>query len=185
MSSKSAFSEIATERYALALFELGQENSELNEMEVESKSLQDLLKKSSEFMSLVKDPTYKRNEQLEAIKLISSRFKFSNTFSKFLSLLCFKRRLFFLEKILNNFLQLVSKSRGEIKAKLSSSKELSKSEIENIQKELSENFTSKIMLDYKYDPTLLGGLIIQVGSIMIDTSIKNKLKKYEQLMIEN
>ena len=67
-------------RYALALFELGQENSELNEMEVESKSLQDLLKKSSEFMSLVKDPTHKRNEQLEAIKLISSRFKFTNTF---------------------------------------------------------------------------------------------------------
>ena len=117
MSSKSDFSEIATGRYALALFELGQENSELNRMEIESKNLQDLFKKSSEFMSLVKDPTYKRNEQLEAIKLISSRFKFTNTFSKFLSLLCFKRRLFFLEKILNNFLQLVSKSRGEIKAK--------------------------------------------------------------------
>ena len=85
-------------------------------------------------MSLVKDPTYKRNEQLEAIKMISNRFKFTNTFSKFLSFLCFKRRLFFLERILNNFLQLVSKSRGEIKAQLSSSKELSQVEIENIQK---------------------------------------------------
>ena len=60
MSSKSDFSEITIGRYALALFELGQENSELNEMEVESKRLQDLLKKSSEFMSLVKDPTYKK-----------------------------------------------------------------------------------------------------------------------------
>ena len=156
---------MTTGRYALALFELGQENSELNEMEVESKNLQDLLKKSS-------------------IKLISSRFKFTNTFSKFLSLLCFKRRLFFLEKILNNFLQLMSKSRGEIKAKLSSSKELSQVEIENIQKQLSENFTSKIILDYKYDPTLIGGLIIQVGSIMIDTSIKNRLKQLEKSMLE-
>ena len=103
MSSKSGFSEITTRRYALALFELGQENSELNKMEIESKGLQDLLKKSSEFMRLIKDPTYKRNEQLEAIKLIGDRFKFTNTFSKFLSLLCFKRRLFFLDKILNNF----------------------------------------------------------------------------------
>ena len=60
MSSKSDFSEIATGRYALALFELGQENSELNRIEVESKNLQDLFKKSSEFMSLVKDPTYKK-----------------------------------------------------------------------------------------------------------------------------
>ena len=184
MSSKSDFSEIATGRYALALFELGQENSELNRMEIESKNLQDLFKKSSEFMSLVKDPTYKRNEQLEAIKMISDRFKFTNTFSKFLSFLCFKRRLFFLERILNDLLQLVSKSRGEIKAQLSSSKELSQVEIENIQKELSENFTSKIKLDYKYDPTLVGGLIIQVGSIMIDTSIKNRLKRLENSMIE-
>ena len=81
--------------------------------------------------------------------------------------------MFFLERILNDFLQLVSKSRGEIKAQLSSSKELSQVEIENIQKELSENFTSKIKLNYKYDPTLIGGLIIQIGSIMIDTSIKS------------
>ena len=95
MSSKSDFSEIATGRYALALFELGRENSELSSMETESKNLQDLLKKSSEFMSLIKDPTYKRNEQLEAIQMISDRFKFTKTFSKFLSLLCIKRRLFF------------------------------------------------------------------------------------------
>ena len=146
MSSKSDFSELATGRYALALFELGQENSELNKIEIESINLQDLFKKSSEFMSLVKDPTYKRNEQLEAIKMISNRFEFTSTFSKFLSFLCIKRRLFFLEKILNNFLQLVSKSRGEVEAKLSSSKELSQAEIENIQKQLSENFTSKIKL---------------------------------------
>jgi len=78
----------------------------------------------------------------------------------------------------------MSKSRGEIKAKLSSSKELSQVEIENIQKQLSESFTSKIILDYKYDPTLIGGLIIQVESIMIDTSIKNRLKKLKKSMLE-
>ena len=92
--------------------------------------------------------------------------------------------MFFLERILNNFLQLVSKSRGEIKARLNSSKKLSKIELENIQKELSKNFTSKIKLDYKYDPDLIGGLIIQVGSIMIDTSIKSRLKHLETSMIE-
>ena len=183
MSSKSDFSEIATGRYALALFELGQENSELNRMEVESKSLLDLLRNNYEFINFVKDPTYKRNEQLEVIKMITNRFKFTDTFSKFLSFLCFKRRLFFLEIILNSFLKLVSKSRGEIHAQLSSSKELSSSELANIQKELSENFTSKIKLDYKYDPTLIGGLIIQVGSIMVDTSIKTKLSKIQKNMI--
>ena len=116
--------------------------------------------------------------------MINESFKFTNTFRKFLSFLCFKRRLFFLDKILNFFLQLVSKNRGEVKAQLSSSKELSLSELENIQKELSANFTSKIKLDYKYDPALVGGLIIKVGSMMIDTSIKNKLKQLETKMIE-
>ena len=184
MSSKSNFSGIAAKRYALALFELGQENSELDKIEIESETLKDLLKKNSDFISLIKNPTYSKNQQLEAINIINKNFKFTNTFSKFLSFLCFKRRLFFLERILNNFLQLVSKSRGEIKAKLSSSKELSQAEIEKIQKQLSESLTSKIKLDYKYDPSLIGGLIIQVGSIKIDVSIKNRLKQLETSMLE-
>ena len=184
MGSKSNFSDITTKRYALALYELSKENSELGRIETESKSIQELFQHSPEFRNLIKDPTNNKNEQMNAIKKISSRFQFTNTFAKFLCLLCFKRRLFFLEKILNSFLRLVSKSRGEIQAQLNSSKELSPSELENIQKELSENFTSKIKLDYKYDPTLIGGLIIQVGSIMIDTSIKNRLKHLEKSIIE-
>ena len=100
MSSKSGFSETTTGRYALALFELAQENSELDRMEEESENLKDLLKKSPEFMNLIKNPTYKINEQLEAIKIITNKLKFNTTFSKFLSFLCFKRRLFLLERIL-------------------------------------------------------------------------------------
>ena len=117
-------------------------------------------------------------------KCTKSVFRVIPVFKKFLCFLCLKRRLFFLDKILNNFLKISSKGRGEIKALLSSSKELSLSELEKIQKELSENFTSKIMLDYKYDPALIGGLIIKVGSIMIDTSIKNKLKMLETKMVQ-
>ncbi len=184
MGSKINFSEIAAGRYALALFELGQENFEIDKIELEAKDLQNLYKKSFDFFSLITNPTYKRNEQMEAIKILTKQFNFSKTFSKFLSFLSFKRRLFFLERILNNFLQLVSKSRGEIKAQLNSSKKLSQIELENIQKELSKNFTSKLRLDYKYDPDLIGGLIIQVGSIMIDTSIKSRLKHLEKSMIE-
>ena len=96
-----------------------------------------------------------------------------------------KEDFFFLEKILESFLNICSKKRGEISAKLNSSIELSLSEVENIQRELSNNFTSKVKLDYKYDPSLIGGLIIQVGSIMIDTSIKNRLRKLGTKMIEN
>jgi F-type H+-transporting ATPase subunit delta len=72
-----------------------------------------------------------------------------------------------------------------MKAFLISSKELSSTELENISKELSLSMGSKIKFDYKVDESLIGGLKLQLGSFMIDTSIMNKLKKYEQAMIEN
>ena len=185
MSSKKNFSGSATKRYALALYELSKENSELDKIENQSKNMLDLLKNSLDFQFAVKDLTIKKNEQINAIRKISEKFGFSKIFSKFLCFLVSKRRFFFLEKILKSFLDICSKKRGEIKAKLRSSKELNLSQIENIQKELSENFTSKVKLDYMYDPSLIGGLVIQVGSIMIDTSIKNKLKQLEIKMIES
>ena len=99
-------------------------------------------------------------------------------------LLVEKRRIFFVEKIINSFLRLCSQKRGEVKAELISSKELSDDQVSKIKNELAENFSKKIKLDYKYDKSLIGGLIIQVGSIMVDTSIKNKLQQIENTMIE-
>ena len=78
-----------------------------------------------------------------------------------------------------------SKKRGEIKASLISSKDLSQSELDKISKDLSKSMGSTLKFDYKVDKDLIGGLKLQLGSIMIDTSIKNKLKKYEQAMLEN
>ena len=103
---------------------------------------------------------------------------------KFLSFLILKKRFFYVEKILNNFIETCSKKRGEIKAELTSAKDLTESEINNIKEELTKNFNSKIKLNYSYDESLIGGLIMQVGSTMIDTSIKNKLQQIENRMIE-
>ena len=75
--------------------------------------------------------------------------------------------------------------RGEIKASLISSKELSQQELNEVSKDLSKSIGSTLVFDYKVDKELIGGLKLQLGSIMIDTSIKNKLKKYEQAMLEN
>jgi len=101
-----------------------------------------------------------------------------------LGFITIKNRLFFLNQIIDSFFNILSISRGELKAKLTSSKQLSGKELENIQSELSKNFKSPIKIDYIYDPNLLAGLIIQVGSVMVDTSIQNKLKQLEKNMIE-
>ena len=81
-------------------------------------------------------------------------------------------------------MNICSQKRGEISAKLFAARKLGENEISKIKDELSQNFTAKVKLNYKYDPSLIGGLIIQVGSVMIDTSIKTKLKKLEKNMIE-
>ena len=90
-----------------------------------------------------------------------------------------------MKKISDTFLRLCSKKRGEIKASLISSKELTQSELDTLSKDLSDTIGSIFKLDYKVDKELIGGLKLQLGSFMIDTSIKNKLRKYEQAMIEN
>ena len=79
---------------------------------------------------------------------------------------------------------MVSNNKGELKAKLISSKKLSIEEQKKIQSELSKDFKFPLNIDYEHDPDLIAGLIIQVGSVMVDTSIKTKLKKLEKNMLE-
>ncbi len=90
-----------------------------------------------------------------------------------------------MKKIFESFLKLCSRKRGEVNASLISSKELSQLELEKIRKDLSVAMGSTIKFEYILDKELIGGLKLQLGSFMIDTSIKNKLKKYEQKMLEN
>ena len=102
----------------------------------------------------------------------------------FLSFLIQKRRFFFVERILKSFIEICSEKRGELKAELRSAKQLSNEEIKQITEELTKNFSSKIKLNYKHDESLIGGLVVQVGSTMVDTSIKSKLQQRHGLLNE-
>ena len=170
--------------YSQALFELAHEKNLINEVEIQVSSILKLINESIDFRDLIKDPTNKIDDQLKIINKISEQFKFNELLKKFLGFIISKRRFFYVEKILNNFLTICSNARGEIQAELSAAKELNENEINNIKNELSNTFGSNIKLNHKYDPSLIGGLIIKVGSTMIDTSIKNKLQKIEKKMIE-
>ena len=117
--------------------------------------------------------------------MLVENFNFSKNLKNFLLLLILKRRIFFVKKIFETFLKLCSKKRGEINASLISSKELTPQELEEINNDLSKSMGHTLKFNYKVDKTLIGGLQLQLGSFMIDTSIRNKLKKYEQAMLEN
>ena len=184
LSKDTGFSITSAERYSLALFELSEENNLLSQIEDQSSSILNLIEQSEDFSNLIKDPTTSQEDLLKVINTISENNKFESLFKNFLSFLIQKRRFFFIERILKSFIEICSRKRGELKAELKSAKELSNEEIAKITEELTKNFSSKIKLNYKHDQSLIGGLVVQVGSTMVDTSIKNKLQQIENRMIE-
>ena len=184
MSKNSEFSITSAERYSLALFELSEENGLLGQIEEQSLSVLNLIDQSKDFFHLIKDPTTSHEDLSKIINKIAENNKFDNLFRNFLNFLIQKRRFFFIERILKSFIEICSKKRGELTAELKSAKKLSSDEIKKITDELSINFSSKIKLNYKHDESLIGGLVVQVGSTMVDASIKNKLQQIENRMIE-
>ena len=183
MSKNNKFSDTAASRYSLALYEIAEEIKNVQEIEIQCAALIKLIDQSRDFESIIRNPTNKKEDQINTINKISENYNFNTLLKNFLCFLVEKRRLFFLSNILRKFLDICSQKRGEVKARLVAAKQLNENEVKKIRDELSKDFTNKVTLDYKYDESLIGGLIIQVGSVMIDTSIKNKLKQLENKMI--
>ena len=184
MSKNKGFSDTSANRYSLALYELASESQSLELVEENSIAFLNLISKNKDFNNFMKDPTVSHDILTSVIKKISKSVKLENLFENFLCFLVKKRRFFYLEKILKSFNEICSEKRGELKAEIRSAKNLSPEEINKITEEFSNNFESKIKLNYNYDDSLIGGLVVQVGSTMIDTSIKNKLQQIENRMIE-
>ena len=184
MSSKSTFSNSTSKSYAIALYELSKESNEVDKIEEWLKNLKKLLNESVDFKQMILNPPISKEDKKNVIFKISDQNNFSKILKNFLGFFAKKNRLFFLDKIIESFLNLVSNNKWELKSKFISSKQLSNEEQKKIQDELSKDFKALLNINYEYDPNLIGGLIIQIGSVMIDTSIKTKLKKLEKNMME-
>ena len=185
MSTNKSFSNETSERYARALFEVANESSELVKTENSLIEFLNIYDSSFELVNFLKNPTQSNKNQLEAINIISNKLTFSKNLNNFMSLLVKKKRIFFVKKIIQNFLKLCSEKRNELKASLVSSKTLSEEELNEISSQFSQSIGSKIKFEYRVDESLIGGVKIQLGSLMVDTSIKNKLNKYKKLMLES
>jgi len=184
LSKNKGFSDTSASRYSLALYELAEDSNLIPQTEANSIAFLNLISKNKDFNNLIKDPTLNRSILLNIVKAISTNFKLENLFKNFLTFLIAKRRFFYVEKILKSFNEICSEKRGELKAVIKSAKELTQNEIDKITEELSNNFKSKIKLNYNHDQSLIGGLVVKVGSTMIDTSKKKKLQQIETRMIE-
>ena len=184
MSKNKGFSDTSANRYSLALYELASEASVITKVEENSNRFLELISNSKDFRNLIKDPTLSQEILKNVMNKISENFNLETLFKNFLNFLILKRRFFYIQQILISFNEICSEKKGELKAEIKSAKDLSQQEINKITEELSNTFRSKIKLNYNHEESLIGGLVVQVGSTMIDTSIKNKLQQIENRMIE-
>tara|TARA_B100002051_G_C16726311_1_gene635547 strand:+ start:1031 stop:1588 length:558 start_codon:yes stop_codon:yes gene_type:complete len=185
LSGIKTFSNETSERYALALLELANENSEVEDIEKNVFFLLKIFKENSDFQNFLKNPTYQLEVQIKVFKEILKVIKLNKILENFLQFIIKKRRIYFLDKILETFIKLNSKRKGIVKAVLVSSKDLSQAEKNRINQEISKSINSIVDFNYKIDKSLISGVKVQLGSLLIDTSVSNKLKNLKQLMIEN
>jgi F-type H+-transporting ATPase subunit delta len=171
-------------RYATALFSLGKEEKTLDRFETDLLGLHDCIEKSKDFQRMIASPVYKRIEQQKAIIAISKKIKCSKNIQNLLNLMAKKRRLFVLPNLIEDFRGLMENERGEVRAEVISARDLTKVQRSELEQKIKSSIGKEIKLNVKVDETVLGGLVIKVGSKMIDTTIKSKLVKLQKIMKE-
>ena len=185
MSNNKSFTGGISQRYALALLEL---SSEANKTDEYVSSLSNFLKiyySDNNLKNYIKNPTNTNQSQKEVFEKILNVMNADKIIKNFFFILINKKRIFFVSEIIEEFLKLVSHKKGEISANLFSSKKIDVKTISEIEKEISENVKGTIKLKSEIDESLIGGVVLQIGSLMIDTSIKNKLANYKKVLLES
>ena len=174
MASEKAGSGLAG-RYANAVFELAQDQKAVDAVSTDLGSLRRAIETSPDLARLVRSPVFSAEDQAKALAAILDKMGAHPLTAKFVLLLAQKRRLFALNQIIAAYEHLVAKSRGETEAEVTAARALDDSEIAELKSVLKSKLGKEPRLHAKVDPSLLGGLVVKVGSRMIDTSLRTKL----------
>jgi len=170
------------DRYAAALYELADESKALDRVASDLRQIAKLLDESADLVRLIRSPILGREEQGRAIKAVLDRAGVDALTGKFVGLVAKNRRLFALPAMIKAFLATLARRRGEIAAEVTAAAPLSPAQAEAVTAALRQAVGSKVSVETRVDPSLLGGLVVRVGSRMVDSSLKTKLQKLELAM---
>lgn len=162
-------------RYAKALFELADEEKQLDQVAKDLSTVSAMLEDSEDLRRLIRSPVISRDSQQKAMQAVLEEAGTSQLTCNFIGVTVDNRRLFSLPGMIKGYLALLADLRGEATAKVISAKPLSGAQQDAIMESLKQAIGTKVSLDARVDETLLGGLIVKVGSQMVDTSLKTKL----------
>jgi F-type H+-transporting ATPase subunit delta len=176
MARNKAHTGGVAERYATALFELAMEERAVDTVSHDFAGLKSLLDESPELARLVRAPVFSAGQQKLGMDAVLQRMEAAPLTTRFVLTLASKRRLFALTQIIEAYERLVARQRGEISAEVSAARPLSDAETADLKRVLKEKLGRDARLSTKVDPSLLGGLVVKVGSRMIDSSLRTKLE---------
>lgn len=171
-------------RYASALFSLAEEGNALEAVEGDLASLRALLAESSDLHSLIRSPLFRRGDQSAALRAIALRAGFSDLTVRFLGLVAQKRRLFALVGMIDAFDRLMDQKRGRTRVDVWSAEPLDDEQSAGLADVLRSATGGEVVLDARTDSELIAGLVVRVGSRMIDSSMRSRLQRIRLLMRE-
>ena len=163
------------ERYASAFFDLARERSEIDRVEGQLHSVAAMLDDSPDFRRLVASPVFSAEDQERAIGAIADKAGIGGLAGNFLRLIARNRRLFALRDMIRGFRQMAAEHRGEVTAEVTSAHPLGDEHVTALKAALKQKLGKDVTLDTSVNPALLGGLVVKVGSRMIDTSLRTRL----------
>ncbi len=171
-------------RYATAIFEIAQENKNLDGLETSLNDLAAALSDSADLRSLIRSPLISRSEQEAAITAIAKKMNLAPVLTQALALMAQKRRLFVVPQLVTALRAQLADERGEVTADVISAQALSKAQSEKLAATLKQRVGKTVTINATVDESLIGGLVVKVGSKMIDTSIRSRLNSLQNAMKE-
>lgn len=162
-------------RYASAIYDLARDSSQVAEVEAQLTAFQSLLDESEDLRRMIKSPVYAADEQARAIGALLEKAGIGGTTANFLGLVAKNRRLFAVPEMIKGFKALAAQGRGEVTATVTAAQALTDEQIEELKSTLRQSIGKDVTLDIWIDPEILGGLIVKVGSRMVDSSLRTKL----------
>ena len=170
------------QRYATAAFEIARDDGSLDDLERDADALSEALDDSPELRELVRSPIYTREQQERAIGAVAERMGLGATLANTLRLMATKRRLFTVRGLIADLRARIAEHRGQVTAEVISARPLGDAQSERLARTLKDTVGKDVRIESRVDESLIGGLVVRVGSRMIDTSIRSKLAALETAM---
>lgn len=171
-------------RYANALYELAQQEKAVDAIQADLDRFEAMIADSPDLERLVRSPAFTSEEQTRAIAAILKKAEVGGLAANFIKLVTSNRRLFALRDIIGAFRALVARHRGEMTAQVTVAEPLNDAHLTSLKDTLKQVTGKEVALDMKVDPAIIGGLIIKLGSRMVDASLRTKLNAIKFAMKE-